>query len=265
MKKKIILLGTLIISGVAFSQVGIDTDTPKATLDIKASPTSTTKIDGLIAPRLKGSELKTNDTKYASDQDGAIVYVTEALASANTSTKTANVTSIGYYYFDKTQGTEGRWMKIANPTTIPITTIPIVIGVFSNTAPSNDVNSADYNTGTYIELPAGKWVVNATMLLRNRDRLLPGDVAFWIRAAFSTSPSSFIQAGNTLSGSLVGPSQYGLMNGIVVINNTSGIPQKYYLWRTKSDYYGPSYSGVGVLDNFAGAWTENQIVAMPVN
>ena len=53
-------------------------------------------------------------------------------------------------------------MKIANPTTIPI-----VIGVFSNTAPSNAVNSADYNTGTYIELPAGKWVVNATMLLRN--------------------------------------------------------------------------------------------------
>ena len=102
MKKNIILLGALIISGVAYSQVGIDTDTPKATLDIKASPTSTTKIDGLIAPRLKGSELKTNDTKYTSDQDGAIVYVTEALASVNTSTKTANVTSIGYYYFDKT-------------------------------------------------------------------------------------------------------------------------------------------------------------------
>ena len=116
MKKKIILLGTLIISGVAFSQVGIDTDTPKATLDIKASPTSTTKIDGLIAPRLKGSELKTNDTKYASDQDGAIVYVTEALASANTSPKTANVTSIGYYYFDKTLDSgSGQWVKVANP------------------------------------------------------------------------------------------------------------------------------------------------------
>lgn len=116
MKKNIILLGALIISGVAYSQVGIDTDTPKATLDIKASPTSTTKIDGLIAPRLKGSELKTNDPKYTSDQDGAIVYVTEALASANTSTKTANVTSIGYYYFDKTLDSgNGQWVKVANP------------------------------------------------------------------------------------------------------------------------------------------------------
>ena len=116
MNKNIILLGALIISGVAYSQVGIDTDTPKATLDIKASPTSTTKIDGLIAPRLKGSELKTNDTKYTSDQDGAIVYVTEALASANTSPKTANVTSIGYYYFDKTLDSgSGQWVKVANP------------------------------------------------------------------------------------------------------------------------------------------------------
>ena len=116
MKKNIILLGALIISGVAYSQVGIDTDTPKATLDIKATPTSTTKIDGLIAPRLKGSELKTNDPKYTSDQDGAIVYVTEALASANTSPKTANVTSIGYYYFDKTLDSgSGQWVKVANP------------------------------------------------------------------------------------------------------------------------------------------------------
>ena len=116
MKKNIILLGALIISGVAYSQVGIDTDTPKATLDIKASPTSTTKIDGLIAPRLKGSELKTNDTKYTSDQDGAIVYVTEAVSGVTD--KTTNVTSIGYYYFDKTAGTSGRWMKIANPTAV---------------------------------------------------------------------------------------------------------------------------------------------------
>ena len=142
---------------------------------------------------------------------------------------------------------------------------PIAIGVMNGTAPSNAVNSANYNTGTYIELPAGKWVVNTTMLLRKRDGLLPSDAALWIRAGFSTSDSSFIQAGNTLSGSLVGPSNFGLMNGIVVINNTSGIPQKYYLWRTTSEYYGPSTIGALILDNFAGAGTENQIVAMPVN
>ena len=115
MNKNIILLGSLILSSAAYSQVGIDTDQPKATLDIKASPTSTTKIDGLIAPRVTGTELKDNDAKYGTEQDGAIIYVTAALTT--TTDKTSNVTSIGYYYFDKTQGTNGRWMKIANPTT----------------------------------------------------------------------------------------------------------------------------------------------------
>ena len=122
MKKNIILLGTLIISSIAYSQVGINTDQPKATLDIKASPTSTTKIDGLIAPRLTGNELQAKDALYTNDQDATIIYATAPVTTITD--KTTNVTSIGYYYFDKTQGTAGRWMKIANPTTIPI-----VIGV----------------------------------------------------------------------------------------------------------------------------------------
>ena len=108
----------LTISGTAFAQegrVGINTSTPAATLDVVASPSIPTRIDGFIAPRLKGSELKVKNSLYGTDQDAAIVYVTEALALGDTDDKTTNVTSIGYYYFDKTQGTAGRWMKIANP------------------------------------------------------------------------------------------------------------------------------------------------------
>jgi len=113
MKKNVILLGALVLSSFVYSQVGIDTDTPKATLEIKASPTSTTKIDGLIAPRLTGQQLKSNDSKYTSDQNAAIVYVTQALTSANTSSKTANVTSIGYYYFDSNlDNSNGQWVKL---------------------------------------------------------------------------------------------------------------------------------------------------------
>ena len=114
MNKKSIILGTLLFTGIfAYAQVGIDTDQPKATLDIKASPTSPTKIDGLIAPRLTGTELQNNNSKYGNDQDGAIVYVTEALTT--TDDKTLNITSIGYYYFDKTLGTSGRWVRMNYP------------------------------------------------------------------------------------------------------------------------------------------------------
>lgn len=108
MKKNIIFLGTILISGLALSQVGVNTAVPKATFDIVGASTDTAKTDGLIAPRLKGFELKAKDALYAAAQTGAIVYVTEALAPAGTTAKTANVTTVGYFYFDGTA-----WQKIA--------------------------------------------------------------------------------------------------------------------------------------------------------
>ncbi|GEM_PF-981899 len=100
------------LSATAYAQegaVGVNTNNPKATLDVVASPNISTRIDGFIAPRLKGSELKAKDALYTADQDGTIVYVTEAVSGVTD--KTTNVTSIGYYYFDKTVSTAGRWMK----------------------------------------------------------------------------------------------------------------------------------------------------------
>ena len=108
----------LTISGTAYAQegsVGINTSTPAATLDVTASPSISTRIDGFIAPRLTGNELQAKDALYTNDQDATIIYATAPVTT--TTDKTTNVTSIGYYYFDKTQGTEGRWMKIANPST----------------------------------------------------------------------------------------------------------------------------------------------------
>lgn len=112
MKINLILLGTLLVSGIAYAQVGINTETPKATLDVTASPLDLTKTDGIIAPRLKGSELKTKDANYDVPQTGAIVYITEVLAVGNTSPKTVNLTATGYYYFDGSI-----WQKMVIPAT----------------------------------------------------------------------------------------------------------------------------------------------------
>jgi len=109
MKIKAFLLSSLFCSTFVFSQVGINTEAPSATLDVQADPEDLTKVDGIIAPRLKGSELKAKDTAYGTMQTGAIVYVTQALAAANTTPKTINVTSVGYYYFNGSV-----WLKI-NP------------------------------------------------------------------------------------------------------------------------------------------------------
>lgn len=112
-KKHISIAVLMLFSTTAFAQVGINTATPKATFDITASASDLTKTDGFIAPRLKGSELKAKDALYTANQDAAIVYVTEALAAADVTDITTNVTSIGYYYFDKTIGTAGRWTKFS--------------------------------------------------------------------------------------------------------------------------------------------------------
>ena len=113
MKKSTLFLGALLSSGFAFSQIGVNTDQPKATLDIMAFPLDPAKADGFIAPRLKGSELKAKDALYAGSQTGAIVYITEALLPADTTVKTTNITAIGYFYFDGTV-----WQRIT-PSTEP--------------------------------------------------------------------------------------------------------------------------------------------------
>ncbi|WP_378103322.1 hypothetical protein [Chryseobacterium sp. sg2396] len=132
MIKNLTLTAGVLFSSMLLSQVGINTDSPKATLDVRSVPADLTKTDGIIAPKLKGTELKAKDQLYATDQTGAVVYVTEALDASNSTsstaddvtTKTAEVTTIGYYYFDG-----NIWKKIggAGPWNISGTNLPAAL------------------------------------------------------------------------------------------------------------------------------------------
>ncbi|NML59386.1 hypothetical protein [Chryseobacterium cheonjiense] len=97
--------GCLLFSLTAYSQVGINTNNPKASLDISAKTTDGSKPEGLIAPRLTGDQIRAGDNQYGTAQKGAILYATSAVTSP--STKTANITAEGYYFFDGTS-----WQKI---------------------------------------------------------------------------------------------------------------------------------------------------------
>ncbi len=99
MKKNFILSGIIFLTGgMAYSQVGINTETPKATIDIVANKTDETTAEGIIAPRLTLAQLISKDAKYTTNQAGVIVYLSDVLGT--TTTKTANIDEIGYYYFD---------------------------------------------------------------------------------------------------------------------------------------------------------------------
>ncbi|WP_312992342.1 hypothetical protein [Chryseobacterium flavum] len=103
MKKNVFAFSCFIVSQVLFGQVGVNTQSPSATMDIVGNPSSSTTPDGLLPPRLSGDQLKAKDTAYGTNQNGTIVYVTAAVQAP--SPKTLNVTSPGYYYYDAPSST----------------------------------------------------------------------------------------------------------------------------------------------------------------
>jgi hypothetical protein len=87
--KKAVMLSTLVFSGLTFGQVGINTPSPEATLDIRArnhtgsAPGAVTATDGVLVPRV--TDLATNGTV-----NGQLVYL---VADAGSFTR-------GFYYWN---------------------------------------------------------------------------------------------------------------------------------------------------------------------
>lgn len=116
MKKKSISILSTAILAVMFSnsinaQVGVNTITPKATLDVVGKPTDSNSLDGLIPPRITAEQL--NPKTYTAEQTGALIYVTEPLNTLAPTAQTALVIEKGYYLFDGT-----KWIPFANRDTL---------------------------------------------------------------------------------------------------------------------------------------------------
>lgn len=102
MKKRLLLAQSLVFSTLLFSQVGINTASPKATLDVTGYPADTSKLDGVIVPKISGDQLAAKT--YTIDQTGAILYITSP-ASVLTG-QVVNADAAGFYYYDGS-----KWMK----------------------------------------------------------------------------------------------------------------------------------------------------------
>lgn len=105
---------SIFIFGFNFAQyVGVNTTTPKSTMDVTGLPTDATKADGIIAPRITLAELNAK-TSYGADQTGALLYVTN-VSGGSTVPATVQITSIGYYYFNGTS-----WQSWASKTGVAL-------------------------------------------------------------------------------------------------------------------------------------------------
>lgn len=98
MKKNLLCLILLIVFNMTFSQIGIYTVDPKATLDITAKTTDGSSPEGVIIPKLSGDQIKSSDAVFGQAQKGTLIYATLPVSAS--SVKTVNIIREGYYYFD---------------------------------------------------------------------------------------------------------------------------------------------------------------------
>lgn len=106
MRKKFILPAVLAAT-LSYAQVGINTTSPKTTMDVNAKRdasgvlTDNTQLIGLQAPRVTREELTSNTGIYGTSQIAALVYVTDVSGGDMAAPRTY-VDAPGYYYFDGT-------------------------------------------------------------------------------------------------------------------------------------------------------------------
>ncbi|UYW02290.1 hypothetical protein K5I29_05155 [Flavobacterium agricola] len=109
-KIKIKLLLCLIFTCISLSlyaQVGINTISPKATLEIQHNPLSN-NAPGIIVPKVKTSDLVnfvTNGGQFTSDHIGIMTYIIDAdvdVTQDNISLMFRDIKNPGYYFFDGT-------------------------------------------------------------------------------------------------------------------------------------------------------------------
>lgn len=81
-----------------WAQTGINTSSPRATLDVTGSATNASVLDGVVLPSVTGNTL--TGTTYTSSQTGDMVYVTARPTSPNSQTR--YIRAAGPAYFDGT-------------------------------------------------------------------------------------------------------------------------------------------------------------------
>lgn len=193
-----------------FAQIGVNTTDPKATLDVAASPADAAKIDGFIAPRLTGNELKAKDALYLAPQTGAVVYITQA--ASPTTIKTAKVTGAGYYYFDGNIWQEFTGPNIYNSDGTLLANRTVTMGTntlqFKNGSNSIGLNnngtqstlSASGSTTGYIQAHGGGATLDMFVTDSNAAQIMSGGTATKLFVGtHNAEPINFVTNGSIKS------------------------------------------------------------------
>lgn len=97
MKKQLLSIFTLTLGAFAFGQIGLNTATPTATLDVNAKNATgtTTNVDGLLIPRID----RLRAFSMTSIPTSTLIYV-NSIANGTLAGNAINIDAVGYYFYN---------------------------------------------------------------------------------------------------------------------------------------------------------------------
>lgn len=99
MNKILSIFSLIIITVSTQAQVGINTEAPQVTLDVKTKKTGL-EAEGIIAPWLSLNDIIDRKQLYTGEQKGAIVFLTDTLGLSSNKGDFQKIDAPGYYYWD---------------------------------------------------------------------------------------------------------------------------------------------------------------------
>ncbi|WP_294293279.1 hypothetical protein [uncultured Chryseobacterium sp.] len=264
--KKFLLTAGIILSGLIYSQVGVNNQTPSTTFDVRAKRdasgniTDNTQIIGMQAPRITLTELSAGTASYGTNQNGALIYITNVSGSNTTAgTQRENITAAGYYYFDAAAASNaGRWQKVLD--------INSVVGYTADNGIT--LSGSNFKLGGAVSEPTTLSGITAT----NKLSIIGSGVdAFNLAAGTlsadltnkriginTTAPNGLLHVVNSTANTLTDTAIFGVnsssgnvRNMTLFNNNTTNQNYVYVAFEAKPDLSGPESASLRGADHDA--------------
>lgn len=194
----------------------------------------------------------------------------------NTASPTANLHSVGSLRLEHPTMGEGKILRVHQNGNINWGQ-PYALRRIEGVT-RGGVNISDelpHYTNAYITLPPGKWIVRTTFPIQQQTNVagnllttsefLQLDTYFTDAAGSSTKSSDYVpESAEYTSGVLKGTAMLDLVDGSVILNNTTSANKTYYYYVKKTSV--PSVSASKITVGYAASfWGENNFYAFPIN
>lgn len=276
MRKSLFFIVVLVgLHSTVNAQIGVNTPNPRAMFHLDGKKNNETS--GNVSPANQTDDVVITGNGYIGIGNNAPVTsldikTTGTPALPVSGIKIADGAQNTNYVLTSDASGNGVWKPVR------LTVVRGVNGAGIN-LPFNFTNTFQY-TGSYIDLPPGKWLVTVQQLILPAGAVLASDQWMWLRTSFSDDPNVTIgglatfstdltESPTLVSGLVQGPTTSGLtrfsmIQGSLVINNSSG-GIKRYKYIAGNNSVGGTQTSATNFQSFGGDWSENIIYAVPTN